>query len=812
MSVRRLIVIAASVLAALLLAIVLYLTFGDLGRHKSQIEGFLTRETGRPFTIEGAFKLKVLPSISVVAEEIHFANAKWGSQPSMVEIGRFATQVSLWSLISGPVLIRSLKLRDVSVVLEKSPDGESNWVLDNRREAENEADSGVTGLPVVIEDGRLSNARVTYREPGKTDRVAVIETLSMGLGKAGLLAISGKGRLNDYATTLTGEAGPIEALLSGRDIHMAIKASVGNLQLAVDGGFGRLDPLEGAALTLKMENPDLGTMLKNLQLPVVATGALKVDGRLSDAGNRTRVELDATLGDIKAKANGTLRTLGLAGSDLQFDVAAADAARLAAVFDVTGVPRGVLKVGGHVSSASAEELRLDGVTATLAGAKARADGTIRVSGDPGATIRFDVTAESLARLRKGLPEMPFKASGTFAGGRDRMELTGLQSRVGDTDISGNASVLLTGKRRFDIALTSPRVDLTPFMAKEKDSSEAKATSGDAAGTTPAEAKGEKPTEPASEEPAPKKKFVFSETPLPLDKLKAADGLLSLRLAEVKLGAEVLKDVEGRLKLDKGDLQLDVRAADTLEGTLNGSVRLKPSGDGADLTLNIDAKDLRSGFMAGETVERSQVPATNVKADVRATGASARQMAAGASGQVLVTQARGQVKSGAVDTFGSDLLTQLGGSLNPFAAKDPYTELECTVARIDIVDGQAKIEPVLMQSTKVTVVAQGEVDLHTEKLTFDFNTRPRKGIGITAGMFTNPFIQLGGTLANPKVTTGAKGVASGALAVMTGGLSILAKGAADRVAGEAELCDVTLAKAKGVAPPADEAAENVPEPH
>ena len=60
----------------------------------------------------------------------------------------------------------------------------------------------------------------------------------------------------------------------------------------------------------------------------------------------------------------------------------------------------------------------------------------------------------------------------------------------------------------------------------------------------------------------------------------------------------------------------------------------------------------------------------------------------------------------------------------------------------------------MQSKKVTVTANGKVDLHTEELTVDFNTRPREGLGISPGMFTKPFIKLDGTLASPRVGVGA----------------------------------------------------------
>lgn len=777
MSLRRLVAVFLSIVGALLLAIVLYLAFGDLSRHKGRIEAFVTAWVGRPFAIEGAFELEVLPSVSVLAERVRVGNAAWGSKPQMIEIGRFSTRIGLWSLISGPVDVRSFELSDVTVYLEKDPQGKGNWVLGDAAASEAEADAlgtGATKVPALIQYGKLNNVRVTYREPRTPERVVLLETLTIEPGSAGLLAISGKGRLNDYATTLTGELGPLNALVSGRDIRMAIEAAVGNLRLEVRGGLGRLDPLDGADLTLKLENPDLGTMLKNLHLPAFATGALSIAARLTDAGELTRLDLDAKLGDITAKMNGTLRTLGLPGSDLRFEASVADAARLAAAFDVTGLPAGVLEVGGRFAS-SRSEIKLDGIRAKFAGASAKADGTIRMTRNQGAAIRFELAAESLARLREGLPEIAFSMNGNYAGSRDKVELKDLKGRIGENEISGRALINQTGKRHVEVELASPRIDLTPFVAKKSDS---------AAGT--------KPKPPSKES---KQKFVFDEAPLPLDKVKGVDARLHLVAAEVILAEGALRNVDATVIIEGGRLALEGRAKDRFEGTLGGSVTLAPAGNGAaDLKLDVAVKNLRIGLAAGGAVDPSQVPATSAAGNLLARGASARQMASSANGRVLVTQGPGKIESGIVGMFGGDILGQLVGKLNPFAAQDPYTQLECTIARVDIVDGQATIRPVLIQSEKVAVIASGKIDLHTEGLAFNFNTRPRRGIGVTAGMFTNPFIEIAGTLVSPRLGVGAKGATSGAAAAATGGLTVLAQGLLDRALGQQDLCQKVLDEA------------------
>jgi uncharacterized protein involved in outer membrane biogenesis len=774
MALRRVVTIALCVTGALLLAIVLYLAFGDLTRHKGRIESFVTESIGRPFAIDGAFALQVLPSISVLAERIRVGNAEWGSKPQMIEIGRFATKIGLWSLLVGPVDVRSLELSDVSILLEKDSKGTGNWVFGDAAETGEGADDlgpGAAEVPAVIQHGKLDNVRVTYREPKTPDRVALMETFTIASGSTGQLEISGKGRIDDYPATVTGDAGPLNALVSGRNIRMAIQGAVGNLRLEIKGGLGRLDPLDGADLTVKIENPDLGTMLKKLRLPVFATGALSVNARLADAGELTKLDLDAKLGDITAKVNGTLRTLGLPGSDLRLEASVADAARLAAAFDVTGLPAEALEANGRVTF-SRTQINLDGINARYAGAKAKADGTIRLARATGIDIRFDLAAESLARLRGGLPEMPFTMNGSYARSRDKDELKDLKGRIGESDISGRVSINRAGSRHIDVELASPRIDLTPLLAKAKDE----------AGKT-------KPKPTSKETQA---KFIFDEAPLPLDPLKGVDARLHLVAAEVVLARGSLRDVDSTLIIEGGRLALEGRTKDRFDGTVKGSVRLAVAGGGAaDLQLKVDAKGLRTGLVAGGAVEPDQTPSTSVVANLVARGASARQMASSASGRVLVTQGPGKVESGTIGMFGGDLLGQLASRLNPFAAQDPHMQLECTIARVDIVDGQATIGPVLVQSDRVAIIASGKVDLHTEALRFDFNTRPRRGVGVSAGMFANPFIEIAGTLASPRLGVSAKGTAA---AAATGGLTVLAQGLVDRVLGQQDLCKQVLDEA------------------
>ena len=124
--------------------------------------------------------------------------------------------------------------------------------------------------------------------------------------------------------------------------------------------------------------------------------------------------------------------------------------------------------------------------------------------------------------------------------------------------------------------------------------------------------------------------------------------------------------------------------------------------------------------------------------------------------------------------------------------EEFTELECTVVDVDIVDGLATANAAAVQTKELAIGAVGTIDFGTEAVDLSFRTKVREGIGISVSSLVNPFVKVGGTLGEPKMQLDTKrGILSGSVAVLTGGLSILAKGAWDSYLSSDKLCDEVL---------------------
>jgi hypothetical protein len=173
------------------------------------------------------------------------------------------------------------------------------------------------------------------------------------------------------------------------------------------------------------------------------------------------------------------------------------------------------------------------------------------------------------------------------------------------------------------------------------------------------------------------------------------------------------------------------------------------------------------------------------------------LASSANGKILFTQGAGKVDNSAMGLFSADIVSELFSALNPFAKEEPFSIWECTVVGMDVVDGVATIKPLLAQSQKLTIVADGKVDFNDEQLDVSFNTKPRRGVGVSADMFLTPFIRLGGTMAAPRMALDKSGILiEGGAAFLTGGISFFVKGAADRATGASDRCAAALAIANG----------------
>jgi len=252
-----------------------------------------------------------------------------------------------------------------------------------------------------------------------------------------------------------------------------------------------------------------------------------------------------------------------------------------------------------------------------------------------------------------------------------------------------------------------------------------------------------------------------------------------------------------------ELQLPFNVADSkldtanLKGNLGGgqfsvkSSLLKHQSGTVDMSLALDASEVVLQRLKLLPPEELKKAVTDISVMLTTSGQSSSQLAQSLDGSVRINVGDGTIGNDSFELIGSDLILSLLNKLNPFAKKDKTTDLECAVINLNIKKGKLNVDKsIALRTSKLTMVADGHIDLASEKIKLNLTPKARQGVGIDISSLVK-FIALGGTLAKPAPTVTASGVLKSAVvvgaAVSTGGASLLATSAAEKTITNVDVC-------------------------
>jgi uncharacterized protein involved in outer membrane biogenesis len=376
-----------------------------------------------------------------------------------------------------------------------------------------------------------------------------------------------------------------------------------------------------------------------------------------------------------------------------------------------------------------------------------------------------------------LPDEPFAVDGHLDGNPRRFKSDRIAVRLGESDVRGGFRVDLRDKPSLEARLESDRVDIARILEHRAARKREIAETGEA-------------------QPPVKRDRVIPDTPFELDVIQGADADVVWKVADLQLPVERITDITIDMILSDGRLQVGPLAATgSAGGKLDAELVLEPVESGYSLTAGarLEGGRLALSRKSGDQDER---PKVDFYMQYSGAGATARDLASSSNGFFAVLLGEGVMDNSIVNLVAADILVTLLETLNPFAKEEDQSRMECAVILTTFDDGIARLEPMAIQTDKMTMLGGGTVDLNTEKLDLDWVTKPRKGFGLSASMITNPYIRLGGTLADPNLAMKPlEAMTTTGVAVATGGLSILGKGLWDRVTAEQKVCDKALKKTR-----------------
>jgi uncharacterized protein involved in outer membrane biogenesis len=608
------------------------------------------------------------------------------------------------------------------------------------------------------------------------------------------LDISGSGRdLGDLAwltglDILPNEDFDFAGAISVGERHYELAgttARVGTITATADGVITDSTGFEGTELDLTVDVPDLqriGSLAAAfIDLPQLPAERLVVRTRLTiDEQGYLLDGLDGSLGRTEFSADGRLgHPPRLVGTDLTIEAGGPD---VSLVNTATGLkmPVAPFEVTGRLERLE-NSIRFHRVEGRIGEHQVSVDGSL---GELPKLIATDLEVHASGpdtdlyeRLFgiPNLPELPFTLDGRFSGTPERFSGREFKIKFGRSDLQGFFSVDFAGKPTVEARLDSHILDLSQFRKQLE-------TTGDAS------------HQRAKAEVSKTKKgaLLFPDQPMNLYWLQAVDAEVAIQIGHLYLPTNQFRDITVDVHLEDGRLAIDrMTAAGRGDGLMTGSLLFEPSLESHRLDAEIAIRQVRFDPPEAMT-ELMQRPPIDIDIDLQAVGATPHQLASSTTGAVKLVIGDGIFDSSTLDLVTADILLTLINALNPFAKEDPTTELECGAALLIFDDGLARLEPMAFQSNTMTLLGEGRIDFETEKLNLRWVTKPRKGIGISASMITNPYIKLGGTLADPSIELKPiEAVTSTGVAVATLGLSLVAKGMFDRITAERKVCTKVL---------------------
>lgn len=757
--IKRLLVAIVVILCVAIITLLLYLQYADLNRHRPTIETQLSRLLDREVRIAGGLEIKVFPAAFIRVEQLSIANAAWGSKEQMARIGLLSARVKLRSLLASPLEIEEIVAKDVKLLVEANGEGNSNWDFtgDDVADKKGAGQGGWRGL--IIGHADVSRVTLIRRQPQSQDRVVHLDTATLDTDAAGLIVMQVDGRVLDLPLQLKGHSAVGGEQEPVSPDEFTVSGHWGGLKIQLDGSEHALGDLSRARLRAKLTSEKIESTIAALGMTLPFSGPLFLEAAL-DPGKK--IKLHGKVNAVEADAN-----VSIGKRALQFDGRFEPLDRLGDLFELQGLPPHALAISGEAVPSS-KVIKLRDVTLQLQDNRFSIDGSYSRTEKP-SQLKLRATGTSLAQLSHKLPKLAYESSGEVSFVAETVSIDKLQANFGDSDLHGSLQVQRGKPMVLKARLESRLLDLKPFQAAPAGASKKKAD--------------------AKSRPGGKnERYVLSDERLPLDGLAGIDADVTVRSKKLLSQQGPFNEFELDASLRGGDLEAQFNFLGPQGGRSANRILLATSGSLPTLDVLIQGRKLRLNLAAAEVSDFSDIPPTDITLKLVSKGNSLHKLAATANGTVIMSQGPGRVESGFLDKFSSDLLTQLLAALNPFSKTDSHTVWDCGVYRLDVVNGLANIAALYAQTKNIKVVGGGSIDFTTERLNIEFNTKPRKGIGVSADMLLTPFVALKGTLARPQIGLNQKGalLASGT-AIATGGISVLVRVAADRAAGAVDSC-------------------------
>lgn len=312
-------------------------------------------------------------------------------------------------------------------------------------------------------------------------------------------------------------------------------------------------------------------------------------------------------------------------------------------------------------------------------------------------------------------------------------------RVGDSDLSGGATLVTGGERpTLRANLVSERLALA-----------------DLAGLIGAE--------PGEEDVTKSPDRVLPARELNIDQLRTIDMNVHFAGRQVEAPGLPINGLEADVVVEDGRAHFQPLVFEIAQGAFAGNVMLDATRDipAVAIDMNVSRVDLRR-FLAGTRFADETSGTLAGRVELAGQGRSTADVLARSNGRVTLVMADGSLSNLVLEAAGLDIAEALGFALT----RDRAVPIRCLVTDFTVQSGIATSRALVLDTTDTVVTGQGRIDFGSEAMDLRLVANPKDSSLLSA---RTP-VTIGGTLGSPNLAIDATSpAAKGGLAVALGAL-------------------------------------------
>ncbi len=700
-----------------------------------------TELTGQEVRIDGEVRLAISFYPTLVVDQLHISNEPGWSAEDILSVAETRVQLALPPLLSGQLEFLEISASSVHINLEQAGDGRQNWAsfIQTESKVENEPSTprNVSNdkKKFWIEEFRLTDLNLNYIDE-KLGREFTnhIDSLLINTHDKSYLTAKLEGSSKEAPYSFTAKSDLLRNLTSNKHWELELQGQIAGKPVNLELQLKHSDPTLAGTVKFDAEEVDIGKTLSWLGL---------VEG-LDAYSSEIAFNADLHGNNLKEILEQSVFNLDLAEGHWNLHNPANDKSRKITFSTATllAEPGNPVKLAftGKIDDESAqlelssnrlsefftnlEKAHLD-LTTTLNHSRIKLTGDIDLPiSDKSLVVDLEIKGKRLDHLNKLLetdipPFGPYHFSGKFSVDPKGFRVTDLKAIIGDSDLGGQVFVDTSGsKAHWDLNLVSQSFQINDFEVKGF--SLFPQTTGSTASTPPDRKENVRQLQEGLNEG-------FKES----RDYPNIDINLQLEARQVLSGKDNLGGGKLHLRASENSLNVDTFNLDIPGGSVAGALDLKQHEENFEgqLKLNMDKFDY--GILYRHF--RPDSPADGLisaRIDIQLSGSDFEHAFDHADGQLDFTFWPTNIDASAINLWSVNLFLAILPELNKKESK-----FNCGTALLDIDDGQLSEELLFIDTSKIWMKGNLNIDFPNETLSLSLFPTAKKArlFGLQAPM-------------------------------------------------------------------------------